>query len=785
MPFTDKHLTRVPVKRDIDSDDEASSSEQQCMWLVCPLEETLSSTDPTFKEICAMLSSGDPEKEAEAVLALKYQYEKKRWSVFKQVYSPYRLDCLVQGSNFSEDSKDELAAQLETFHKLFLENADSSSDEYDSYSDEESLQIPTTPMAVPAAISTSPNACSATAVVTEDEETDAIAAAFQEAVVQDMLDTVAVFKDEEYKEKMQEASMKHTAEKEELEADLQATSGQLRTTTEHLKKEADMCREKDSIIQEHETTIAEMAHMAQKKFAPAACTVIREAAVEQGSVFATWTVIEVDGTFAAIPDNCGGRDPPRDKVPGPTVATEACVNLLAARILSPQTFTDMPEGKVINNKGSHTAKNPHTDQERALEKAIKIRVQEAYWLAAGLRKSSDPDYDKHCGKADQGHIQNNVVPLLYKLLVRTTFPHDVEQFAVPELSKIQTLESLLDHEEVAEYIDGRRTSSGAPLSASSVKDMYMYIWPIVLNHPLTERATFDFYHQKKEEAKAKYDDERSNKPLTEKENANSCTPQIWKDAWDNMETNLTETYKNDKKAQDLPDFVHKMAAQGTALLSMNGEFLSRNELAKTVVMFLESDGTLTDGGTNHIKNFSTDYHAEKLQTMFFQQNVYIHHNDPNAEERQDMYFLAKFKSAAGGNYKPEFIHVPANVRTHVWKWLVNHPLKDQKPMPLLACKNKKGKWQGATSSAQYTSLLNTIFHFSGKKISSQHLRRYLAITLTSDAIKGILPIVQRMRHSLDEHVNKRYLLEAVNVEDDNGKQLEDWSSCLPAAKTKS
>ena len=68
MPF-DKHLTRVPVKRDIDSDDEASSSEQQCMWLVCPLEETLSATDPTFKEICAMLSSGDPEKEAEAVLA--------------------------------------------------------------------------------------------------------------------------------------------------------------------------------------------------------------------------------------------------------------------------------------------------------------------------------------------------------------------------------------------------------------------------------------------------------------------------------------------------------------------------------------------------------------------------------------------------------------------------------------------------------------------------------------------------------------------------------------------
>ena len=159
-----------------------------------------------------------------------------------------------------------------------------------------------------------------------------------------------------------------------------------------------------------------------------------------------------------------------------------------------------------------------------------------------------------------------------------------------------------------------------------------------------------------------------------------------------------------------------------------------------------------------------------------EKNVYIHHNDPNAEERQDMYFLANFKSAASGNYEPEFIHVPANVRTHVWTWLVNHPLKDQKPMPLLACKSKKGKWQGATSSAQYTSLLNTIFHFSDKKISSQHLRRYLAITLTSGAIKGILPIVQRMRHSLDEHIHKRYLLQAVKVVDDTGK-LADWSSC--------
>ena len=119
MPF-DKHLTRVPVKRDIDSDDEASSSEQQCMWLVCPLEETLSATDPTYKEICAMLSSGDPDKEAEAVKALKYEFAKKRWSVFKQVYSPYRLDCLVQGSDFSDDSKDDLAAKLETYHKLAL-----------------------------------------------------------------------------------------------------------------------------------------------------------------------------------------------------------------------------------------------------------------------------------------------------------------------------------------------------------------------------------------------------------------------------------------------------------------------------------------------------------------------------------------------------------------------------------------------------------------------------------------------------------------------------------------
>ena len=94
-------------------------------------------------------------------------------------------------------------------------------------------------------------------------------------------------------------------------------------------------------------------------------------------------------------------------------------------------------------------------------------------------------------------------------------------------------------------------------------------------------------------------------------------------------------------------------------------------------------------------------------------------------------------------------------------------------MPLLACKSKKGLWQGATSSAQYTSLLNTIFHFSNRKISSQHLRRYLAITLTSGAIKGILPIVQRMRHNLDEHINKRYLLEAVNVVDDNGKLDDD------------
>ena len=267
MPFTDKHLTRVPVKRDIDSDDEASSSEQQCMWLVCPLEETLSSNGPTFKEICAMLSSGDPEKEAEAVLALKYQYEKKRWSVFKQVYSPYRLDCLVQGSNFSEDSKDELAAQLETFHKLFLENADSSSDEYDSYSDEESLQIPTTPMAVPAAISTSPNACTATAVVTQDEETDAIVAAFKETAVQDMLDTVAVFKDEEYKEKMQEASMKHTAEKEKLEAHLQAATGICSRALSKLQEQESTIEEKESTIQEHESAIAEMAHTAQKKYA--------------------------------------------------------------------------------------------------------------------------------------------------------------------------------------------------------------------------------------------------------------------------------------------------------------------------------------------------------------------------------------------------------------------------------------------------------------------------------------------------------------------------------------
>ena len=139
--------------------------------------------------------------------------------------------------------------------------------------------------------------------------------------------------------------------------------------------------------------------------------------------------------------------------------------------------------------------------------------------------------------------------------------------------------SLLDHEEVAAYIDGRRTSPGAPLSASSVKDMYMYIWPIVLNHPLTERATFDFYHQMKVDAVAKYEDERRNKPLTEKEIANSCTPEIWKAACDNMEANLTETFKGDKKAQALPDFVHKMAVQGTALLSMNAEFLSRNELA--------------------------------------------------------------------------------------------------------------------------------------------------------------------------------------------------------------
>ena len=67
-----------------------------------------------------MLSSGDPDKEAEAVKALKYEFAKKGWSVFKQVYSPYRLDCLVQGSDFSEDSKDDLAAKLETYHKLAL-----------------------------------------------------------------------------------------------------------------------------------------------------------------------------------------------------------------------------------------------------------------------------------------------------------------------------------------------------------------------------------------------------------------------------------------------------------------------------------------------------------------------------------------------------------------------------------------------------------------------------------------------------------------------------------------
>ena len=221
-----------------------------------------------------------------------------------------------------------------------------------------------------------------------------------------------------------------------------------------------------------------------------------------------------------------------------------------------------------------------------------------------------------------------------------------------------------------------------------------------------------------------------------------------------------------------------MAVQGTALLSMNGEFLSPNELARTVVMWLESDKTLTDRDTNRIKNFSTDHHAEKLQKMYWpEKNVYIHHDDPNAEEHQDMHFLAKFKSAAAGKYEPEFIHVPGDVRGYVKEWLEVHPLSDdEKPMPLLACKTKKGQWQGATTSAQYTRLLNTIFDFSGKKISSQHLRRYLAITLTGDAIKGILPIIQRMRHSLQQHIHKCYLLEAAKVVDDTGK-LADWSSC--------
>ena len=146
-------------------------------------------------------------------------------------------------------------------------------------------------MAVPAAISTSPNACTATAVVTEDEETDAIASAFQEAAVQDMLDTVAVFKDEEYKEKLQEASIKHTTEKEKLEAHLQAATGICSRALSKLQEQESTIEEKESTIQEHESTTEEMAKMAKQRFAPSASTVIRES-IKQQSVFATWIWME-------------------------------------------------------------------------------------------------------------------------------------------------------------------------------------------------------------------------------------------------------------------------------------------------------------------------------------------------------------------------------------------------------------------------------------------------------------------------------------------------------------